>query len=289
MIFDEPVMDVIRRRTSRRSYTDQPMEDAVKQQLETFLAQQTKGPLDSDTRFMLVTATAEDQNALKGLGTYGFIKNASAFITGAVKPGEKNLEDYGYMLEKIILFATHLNLGTCWMGGSFNKSNFSRKINAGTNELVPAVTPVGYAHEKRAKRDKLIRWGAGSKKRLPWDVLFFDGDFDTPLSTENAGDYAEPLEMVRLGPSASNRQPWRIVKEKDKPEFHFFVQRTKGYDKNEKLFNMVDLQRIDLGIGMCHFELTAADLDLKGQWRLTEPIDIPLPERTEYVATWAAS
>jgi len=39
-------------------------------------------------------------------GTYGFIKNAQNFIVGAVKPGERHWEDYGYVLEKIILKMT---------------------------------------------------------------------------------------------------------------------------------------------------------------------------------------
>jgi len=53
-----------------------------------------------------------------------------------VGPGAKNLEDYGYLMEAIILKATELNLGTCWLGGSFTQSNFARKINAADNEIV---------------------------------------------------------------------------------------------------------------------------------------------------------
>ncbi len=32
-----------------------------------------------------------------------------------------------------------------------------------------------------------------------------------PLSREEAREYAEVLEMVRIGPSASKKQPWRNV------------------------------------------------------------------------------
>jgi hypothetical protein len=205
---------------------------------------------------------------------------------GAVKKIEMALEDYGYLMERIILFATDLDLGTCWMGGTFNKSNFARKIAADDDELVPAVTPIGCITENRGMRDRLIRLGAGSKKRLPREILFFHGSFDTPLSETDAGNYAVPLEMVRLGPSASNKQPWRIVKEKGRPVFHLFLQRTRGYDKNSERFQTADLQRLDMGIAMCHLELTAKELNLEGKWEKSGPPAIQLPERTHYIATW---
>ena len=171
------------------------------------------GPLGARVRFELATATAQDWSALKGLWTYGFIKGATGFIIGAVGQAEKNLEDYGYLLERAILLATDIGLGTCWLGGSFSRSNFARKIAAEAGELVPAVAAVGYVANKPRLLDSFIRRRVGSDERLPWATLFFNQTFDAPLSPEAAGAYATPLEMVRLGPSASNKQPWRIIKD----------------------------------------------------------------------------
>jgi len=89
--------------------------------------------------------------------------------------------------------------------------------------------------------------------------------------------------MLRLGPSASNRQPWRVVKEPGRDIFHLYVRRSKGYDK---LIKAVDLQRLDMGIAMSHFELTARELGLGGRWEKASPSLSPLPERTEYVRSW---
>jgi len=36
---------------------------------------------------------------------------------------------------------------------------------------------------------------------------------------------------------------------------------------------------------MCHFELTAQELGLKGQWAIVDP-QIEAPENTEYTASW---
>lgn len=286
MQYSKPVTEIIKQRSSRRSYRDQPLDTAIKQQLMEFLAGNHAGPFASPARFLLVAAQPGDSDTLKGLGTYGFIKGARAFIVGAVKHSEKNLEDYGYLMERIILFATDLGLGTCWLGGTFNKSNFSKKIEAAEDELVPAVSPVGYIAEKRSLTEHLVRWGANSKMRHPWETLFFHETFDTPLSGQIAGAYAAPLEMVRIAPSASNKQPWRIVKEPGKPIFHFYLQRSKGYEKSGERFNMADLQRLDMGIAMCHFELSAKEINLHGTWEIKPPVALSLPERTEYIASW---
>jgi nitroreductase len=196
------------------------------------------------------------------------------------------MEDYGYLMERIILFATDLGLGTCWLGGSFTKSSFAKKISARSDELVPAVTSVGHIADRPRRIDALIRRGAGSDKRLPWSRLFFDGSFETPLAPEAAGDYALPLEMVRLGPSASNKQPWRIVR--DGTRWHFFLQRTSGYNegRGRRMWAAADMQRLDMGIAMCHFELTARELGLEGGWVQDEPAIALGDDLTEYTVSW---
>jgi hypothetical protein len=114
--------------------------------------------------------------------------------------------------------------------------------------------------------------------------LFFDGNMGTPLSKELAGDYAVPLESVRLGPSASNNQPWRVVYPRQQRAFHFYLKRTPGYNK----FNgNMDLQLVDMGISMCHFELSAREKGLAGMWAVAKP-DLDMGD-AEYIATWKES
>ncbi len=281
-------MDLIRRRFSCRTYRDEPIDGEKRRSLQAAADSLHAGPLGSSLRFSLVAATEVDRAALKGLGTYGFIKGASGFIVGAVRAAEKDLEDYGYALERLILRATELGLGTCWLGGTFTKSRFARKISAQRGEQVPAVASVGLIAEVEQARQAALRQRVGEDRRLPWERLFFSKGFGTPLTRDEAGEYAAPLEMVRLGPSASNKQPWRIVK--DGKAFHFFLQRTPGYGDGLafKLLRIADLQRIDLGIAMCHFEAAAAELGLGGTWSIREP-DVEKPDdRTEYTVSWVS-
>ncbi len=282
---NQPITEVIKQRYSCRAYLDKPIASDHQQLLKEFLAANGTGPFGTKARFALVTATEDDRQSLKGLGTYGFIKGATGFIVGAVAPGQKNLEDYGYLLEYAVLVATDIGLGSCWLGGTFTKSSFAKKIAVNNHELVPAVIAIGYSVDDSKAVDR-IRKRAGADRRLPAAQLFFDQKFNQAISLTEVGAYAEPLEMVRWAPSASNRQPWRMVRNGD--GWHFYLQRTKGYGKGSLIFNMLrlaDLQRVDLGIAMCHFELTARELGLFGQWIVADP-QIAIPEYAEYVASW---
>lgn len=280
------VAEIVRRRRSCRKYLEKPLDDTTRSALEAFLAANRGGPFGGRARFALVAATAADRAALKGLGTYGFIAGATAFIVGAVERGPKDLEDYGFCLERAILLATDLGLGTCWLGGTFSKSGFARKIACAENELMPAVAAVGYAVDGSFSRDRIRRM-AGSNFRRPPQELFFDADFSAPLSPGDAGAYAAVLELVRWAPSASNRQPWRIVRTPS--GWHFYLARTKNYGKGTLLFavlRLADLQRVDMGIAMCHFELAARDAGLAGTWVIEDP-GIAAPQAgAEYTATW---
>ncbi len=282
-----PVTEIIQKRYSCRTYAATPISKAHHASLDAFLSENRTGPFGAGVRFKLITASTSEQTDLKDLGTYGVIKNPTGFIIGAVKDGPNSLEDFGYAMEKNILLAARLGLGTCWLGGTFTKSTFADKMNAGDDESIPAVTATGYIASGKSLLEKTMRWGAGADNRKSRQTLFFKNAFDHPLSPEESGDWNTPLEMVRIGPSASNRQPWRIVKQSDRPVFHFYMQRSKGYKtRNRILFGMADLQRVDMGIAMCHFEMTAVDRGLDGQWHFEEPDIGNLPEQTSYVASW---
>ena len=143
----------------------------------------------------------------------------------------------------------------------------------------PAVTPLGYAAEKRSIRETMMRKGMKSDSRVPFGELFFRDNFQNPLSEKDAGIWQLPLEMVRLAPSATNKQPWRIVVEKGR--VHFYEKKTPGYAKEAT----GDIQKVDLGIALCHFEIAAEEREIKGHFIQEDP-GIQTPDSTEYVATY---
>ena len=104
----------------------------------------------------------------------------------------------------------------------------------------------------------------------------------TPLDPEAAGPLARPLEAVRLAPSAVNKQPWRAVASKG--TVSFYVKRNKGFGDEAT----GDLQKIDLGIALCHFQLTAEEDGLKPELFLQDP-GLETGADTEYVASFRVS
>jgi nitroreductase len=284
--FDQPIFTLIRQRFSCRHYRREPI-DAIKlEQLQTFIDALPPGPFGSRPRFELAAATEDDSRALRGLGTYGFIRHPAGFIMGAIRPSEYDLEDFGYLMEAIILYATQLDLGTCWLGGTFTKSRFARKMDLAPDETIPAVTSMGEFTSAGQRRKGIASQTAGSDRRLPWDKLFSDSMLGNPLTRNQPNGYAASLEMVRLGPSASNRQPWRITKHAS--HWRFYLQRSPGYrrDPIKIILDLCDLQRLDMGIAMCHFQLAAEEMGLKGKWIVETDLDTRPDDLTEYIVSW---
>jgi hypothetical protein len=278
--------DLIRQRYSVRIYQDTPIAPATQVELQARLDLIREGPLGTPVRFKLAAAAPGDSQSLRGLGTYGLIKHPTGFIVGAARADKHVLEDFGFTMAQAILEATALGLGTCWLGGNFTQSSFGKRIDKAANEIVPAVSVVGYADPSSRRRDRL-RQKARSDHRLPWESLFFNGQFGAALTPQSAGAFAETLEMVRLAPSASNKQPWRVIR--DGSRWHFYCQRTPGYGKGSLVFTLLriaDLQRLDVGIAMCHFELTARQQGLPGGWVSADPGLAPLDKITLYIASW---
>jgi len=275
--------DTIKRRASCRTYKDDPIKEADRQKLREFILTNVQGAFGNKVRFELVDLAGNEADKLTTLATYGMIKGASTFIVGAVTKGDRAMEDYGYSMEKIVLMATHLELGTCWLGGTFNRSASASRINKRDDEVIPAISPLGYPKDNSI-RNSVIRFIARSSSRKPWEKLFFRGDTNIPLSRDIGGEYQLGLECVRIGPSASNKQPWRIMKEENDDIYHFYVSRTPGYGK---LYPDVSLQDVDMGIAMCHFEVAVREMDGKGRWEIVQSPH--MQKGLEYIVSWIGS
>jgi len=282
MAYQSKITDLIPRRRSWRSYGPQELEAEKRGQLCDFFNNLETAFWGNVPRFDIIDVGSAGKGRMPG--TYGVIKGAGVFLVGTMERGHRDMEDFGYLFEQIILFATELGLGTCWIGLTVARGPLAEKVNLQPQETMPAVSPLGYPAARRTLLDSAFRATLSATKRKPWKDMFYNGAWDVPLDKQAAGDYAIPLEMLRLAPSATNRQPWRIVKDKD--AFHFFLQRAVGYDR---MTSAADLQRIDMGIAMCHFELTARELKLAGGWTETDGWREPLPTRCEYIVSWQES
>jgi hypothetical protein len=85
--------------------------------------------------------------------------------------------------------------------------------------------------------------------------------------------------MVRLAPSAKNKQPWRIVKDTSN-HIHFFIE------KDSRTGRVLNYQKLDIGIAMCHFELTMRNFENDGGWKTSNPNFAFNSEKYKYVTSW---
>ncbi len=276
------MIEAINKRVSVRTYANRPLEDSLKEKLKSLASGQSPGPFGNAVRFAFVDLTEQDKTEVGKLGTYGVIRGARLYVAGVTADTRGGMIDLGYCMEKVIVEITALGLGTCWLGGTFNRAGFARRIGISRNEVIPAITPVGYPATRRSVVEKVMRRAVGADNRRPWRRLFFEDDAKTPLTKETAGYYAPAFACLRLAPSATNRQPWRVIRAADGGSFHFYVERTPGYGQ---MMRAADLQLVDMGIAMSHFELAARESGLNGSWSNN---DVGVSRAGwEYVMSWA--
>jgi hypothetical protein len=180
----------------------------------------------------------------------------------------------------IVLKAAELGLSTCWIAGDLDRKALASAFGFGAETFVPAVLPLGFAAAKPGLYEQVARFAVKPRSRKPSEELFFYQGFDRPLLRQQAAGFYQALEMVRIAPSASNKQPWRILMQED--GFDFFLMRTAGY--KEKVG--YDIQRIDLGIAMCHFELSALELGFHGTWVDAPPEEYEVNDDLVYIKSF---
>lgn len=262
------MIEAIKKRTSIRSYEKKPLSDNDKSKVKEILnaVEKKKGPFDNQVKFFFVDNKIKDGGKI---GTYGFVKNPPAFIGGVVKNTKESMIDFGFLFEEVILKLTENDLGTVWLGGTYSRDDFDIETNE--DEIIAAVSPVGYSANKSI-REKIIRGFAKADKRKPFDELFFLGK---ELSSINEShQYYKYLKAVQVGPSASNKQPWRIVLIDD--TFHLYLNRTKGYGDKLKM----DIQAIDMGIALSHLYLALKEDGYTPIFIIKKPIEL---DDSEYI------
>ena len=256
MMTNSNAMDLIRNRNSCRSFDGEPLSQDAVAALEQAFQGCLENPFGAAVRLPILDG---GKLAGKKLGTYGVIRGASTYFAGVVKKHPLDIESLGWSMERAVLAAAALGLGTCWLAGTYSRADFASAVPMDGDERIVCVSPVGRPAPKRTVLDTMMRGVAGSAKRKPWHELFFDGSAGKPLGEREAGEWKDALEAVRLAPSGSNGQPWRAVRREG--AFHFYRAVKEGSEYG----------RVDMGIAACHFELVARERGLPGRWKADEP------------------
>ena len=265
-------MDWMQKRRSVRSLDGTPLRADDAQKIMDF-AKGADNPYDLPITWQRLDAKQHGLSSPVIVGT-------DTFIAGKMRRAPHAEEACGYAFEQIVLFAESLGVGTTWIAGTMNRDAFERAMEVADGEVLPCVSPIGYPAKKMSLRETMMRKGVKADSRLDFGDLFFDGALDTPLTAEKAGRLTEVLEAVRRAPSAVKRQPWRVVLDENRA--HFYEKHGKGFVSDSGW----DIQKIDMGIALCHFALAAQECGLDVSFEIADP-GIPVAEGMEYVASYA--
>ncbi|MCM1519222.1 MAG: nitroreductase family protein [Lachnoclostridium sp.] len=253
------IIEAMRERRSVRTFDGRPLDRDSWRELQQ-AAEEAESPFGAQVDIQLRRFDLRDGFRP---GTYGVIRGAVDFFLVGFGDDERSALSAGYAFETIVLKAWQMGLGTCWIAGTFKRSDFG-----GMDDL-KVVSPVGVADDM-AFRERMMRLVMGSKNRKPFGTIFFNGDFNTPA--EASGRFGRSLEMMRLAPSSTNSQPWRALVDGDRVHFYYLPKSRYAL--------------IDCGIGLCHFHLTEKHLGREGRF-YTEGTPPPAADGMIYLMSYA--
>ena len=251
------VKDAILKRRSVRTFSGLPLSEEDAQRLTELLGR-LDNPFGVPVQFRMLDAKAHGLSSAVIVGT-------DRYVAAKVRRAPQFELALGYSFEKFCLDAAALGIGTVMLAATFSRAAAEKAIELESGEVMPLVSPVGYPADKMSVREKLMRKGTKADDRLPFETLFFDGSFARSLTPEAAGRFRDALEMVRLAPSAANKQPWRCVVCGDVA--HFYKKSAKALVSDAT----GDIQKVDIGIALAHFDLTLREAGISGRFFAEDP------------------
>lgn len=261
------IKDTICNRKSIRTFDGRKITAEDKSKLEEII-RTADNPFGVPVDFMLLDAK---ENGLSS----PVIVGCELYLAAKVKRVKHFELAFGYSFEKVCLLAHTLGLGTVMLAASLSRAAFEKAINVQADEVMPVASPVGYPANKRSIRESLMRKGLKADERLPFEKLFFENDFSHSLS--NGSTFSDSLQMARLAPSAANKQPWRAVVTDNIVHFYEY--------KTMKDSPLGDIQKVDMGIALSHFDLTEKENGHSGRFTECDP-QLALPENTHYIISY---
>lgn len=216
----------IENRVLRRKFEKEPITDREKEKIISLIDQL------NEASGLTMTFLEDGSGAFQKLRkSYGMFTNVRSLILMKGKKDDKDLkEKVGYYGEDLVLSITDLGLGTCWVGGTFDKD----ELTVNDREELACAVVVGKVAAPSLK-EKMMRSATHRKVKSMEERIISDQPL--PQWVQNG------MEAVLLAPSAKNTQK-AIFK----------------YENNILSAQIADdyaMDLIDLGIAKKHFDLEA--------------------------------
>lgn len=285
------LVDAIHIRKSIRNFEKTPLKQEDIEKIQDYLNNQDlmTGPFGKEFKLVLLQKTGMKDNPK--IGTYGMIRGAQAFLVG-ISSGQyepKDLFEIAHVFHGLVLYLTALGIGTCFIGGSFSHKNAREAVSLADDEIVPVISPIGYAKGRRHLMEAMatsLKLKPHKRKSMD-EVIFFD-NFDQAIGN-NAQVYHEALSLARFAPNAKNRQPCRVVVSKDLSKVHFYVKfslKDEVGTNDEYRMYACPPEYLDIGCFYRQFELVLKNSGIEGTLNKEDP-GLETPDGDyEYIITW---
>jgi len=216
-------------RISRRSYINKPL---IREQVE--LIQNVIDSVNEKYNLSIQLITGNGEAFSKFSKSYGMFSGVQNYIALIGKSNDENLmEKIGLAGEEIVLNATCLGLGTCWVGGTYDKESCKCELNE--YESISCLITVGETLDKQTLKEKTMRKLIHLSTKKIEELI--TSDVKLPEWIE------ECMVAVQKAPSAINKQPVKF--EYKNGILTAFVDNPNNY------------QGMDLGIAKYHFNCVA--------------------------------
>jgi nitroreductase len=227
------MQEAIKKRISRRNYTSEEIDTNTIETLDKRINEYNQ---NTGLHIQLIqNQPAIFSNLSKSYGMFNGVRNF--FVMVGKKSDENAMEKIGYYGEKLVLEATLLGLGTCWVSGTYDKNAIQCKLFE--DETIFCVITIGNIKHETGIKEKIIYKITHRKTKNIKEMY---------ISDTNVPDwFISGIEAVQKAPSAMNRQP--LI-------FSYI---------NDRIFAKTEPQghNIDLGIAKLHFEIGSGG----GTWK----------------------
>lgn len=233
-------LDIIEKRHSVRSFREVPLSESDVTHLKAELTM-----INSHEAGINLHLVVNDRSVLSSVTkSYGFFRNAVNYIVAIVDYNYSDvLERAGYFAESAVLAATEMGLGTCFIGGTYDKDAINVPLRAGQD--IVFVVAVGYPSDlyKPSFAAKMAVKLSHLKKMSPEDFYVERDGWPLKKACKEFPFLKNGLRALAAAPSSLNRRPVRVwIGKKDDVN----VVRIGIPDMKEK-------QLIDLGIAKSNF------------------------------------
>ena len=239
------ILEAIEQRISCRAFTDAPVE----QKKIDILAEEIRLiNRESGLNFQLYGPRGNGDGTAIDMSAKMFSGNPPLYAALVGPENPISQEKVGYYGEGLVLLATQLGLGTCWVASTYNRETTRVELREG--QKLHDVVPIGYAPEKLPLKVRTIRSSIRSRSKKPEDL------WRGPTPLNQAPEWIQAcIQAVCKAPSAINEQPVVFVREAQDQPIRAELVRVKS-----------GLEYTDLGIAKLHFELVAASYGINAAW-----------------------